>query len=151
MFRLRDNVKLLAYGSKIGMLEPLKKLATGKAFEDGRKGYQTNEVRVMSDEEIRLRDEQYLDNFKSLVRLYGFDKSKTTFLLDSRKTSAYFLEYCEENGIQYIDYAPAFRSSKRATTLIYDWHWNNHGRELIASVISDYVEDKYGARLALSR
>ena len=150
LFRLRDNVKLLAYGSKIGVLEPLKKLATGKAFEDGRKGYQTNEVKTMSAEQLRIQDEQYLNNFKSLVRLYGFDKSKTTLLLDSRKTSAYFLSYCRENGIQYIDFAPAFKSSTRSTTLIYDWHWNNHGRDLIAEVISDYVEDKYGKKLSLN-
>ena len=150
LFRLRDNIKLLAYGSKIGVLEPLKKLATGKAFEEGRKGYQTNEIEVMSAEEIRIRDEQYLNNFKSLARLYGFDKSKTTFLLDSRKTSAYFLSYCQENGIRYIDFAPTFQSSNRATTLIYDWHWNNHGRDLIAKVVSNYVEEKHGKQVALT-
>ncbi|MDH7913273.1 hypothetical protein [Winogradskyella sp. SYSU M77433] len=141
-FKIRDNIKILAYGSKIGILEPLKRLVSGKAFEEPENGYQTNEIETTDDEKEKALDLQKLSNFKSLVKLYGFNKSKTSFLLDSRKTSKRFLEYCRNNGINYIDFADNFKKSKKATTLIYDWHWNNHGRDIIASTIADYMKAK---------
>lgn len=135
VFRIRDNIKLLAYGSKIGIVDPLKKLVTGQAFqEENSGGYETNEIVVPQH-----KDQEYLDNFKNLVKLYGFDKCKTTILLDSRKTSESFLEYCKQNDIKYLDFAQAFEKTKKPVTLIYDHHWNNHGRDLIAQVISDYI------------
>jgi len=135
VFRIRDNIKLLAYGSKIGIVDPLKNLVTGKAFqEENPKGYETNQI-VISE----AKEKEYLENFKSLIKLYGFDKCKTTILLDSRKTNDSFLEYCRQNDIKYLDFAPAFKNSKKPVTLIYDHHWNNHGREIIAKVISDYI------------
>lgn len=141
-FKIRDNIKILAYGSKIGILEPIKRLVTGKSFLEPNDGYQTNEINTKIDNEKHIIDLQRLANFKSLVNLYGFDKTKTTFLLDSRKTSELFLDYCKSEGINYIDYAEAFKNSKKSTTLIYDWHWNNHGRELIAGVVADYLNNK---------
>lgn len=147
LFRLRDNIKILAYGSKIGIIEPLKRLVTGKAFFEEKKGFKTNELEVMSAREKRLIDLNYLENFKNLTRLYGFDKSKTTLLLDSRKTSALFLEYCNTNNIKYLDYSENFRKSKKPTTLIYDWHWNDHGRSLIAEVIAKHLNQKYEQEL----
>ncbi|WP_437395723.1 hypothetical protein [Flagellimonas lutimaris] len=135
VFKIRDNIKLLAYGSKIGIVDPIKNLITGKAFQDNAQGYETNKIEIP-----KRKEKEYLENFKSLVSLYGFDKCKTTILLDSRKTSESFLEYCDENNIKYLDFAPTFERSKKPVTLIYDHHWNNHGRELIASVISDYMK-----------
>lgn len=134
VFRIRDNIKLLAYGSKIGIVDPIKKLVTGQAFQDTAQGYETNEI-----ETPQRKDREYLDNFKSLINLYGFDKCKTTILLDSRKTSDSFLEYCRQNDIKYLDFAQTFENTKKPVTLIYDHHWNNHGRDLIAQVISDYI------------
>jgi hypothetical protein len=141
-FKIRDNIKILAYGSKIGVLEPLKRLVTGKSFEEPNKGYKTNEVEGISMEEQKVIDLQRIQNFKSLINLYGFDKTKTSLLLDSRKTSQAFLEFCKGNDIHYIDFAQEFKNSKRSTILIYDWHWNNHGRELIAKVIASYIQAK---------
>ncbi|MBO0330198.1 hypothetical protein [[Muricauda] lutisoli] len=135
VFKIRDNIKLLAYGSKIGIVDPIKNLITGKAFQDTEQGYETNKIEIPE-----RKEEEYLENFKSLISLYGFDKCKTTILLDSRKTSESFLEYCDGNNIKYLDFAPTFESSKKPVTLIYDHHWNNHGRELIATVISDYMK-----------
>jgi hypothetical protein len=137
----------LSYGSKIGVIEPLKKLATGKAFIKDKKGYKTNELEVMTAEEKRSIDLKYLENFKNLTRLYGFDKSKTTLLLDSRKTSTLFLDYCNLNNIKYIDYSENFKKSKKPTTLIYDWHWNDHGRSLIAEEIIMHLKQKYESEL----
>ena len=142
LFEIRDHIKLLAYGSKIGILEPLKHLITGNAFEVNSRGYKTNEIEIETPDEILKRDLRYLDNFKNLVRLYGYDKTKTTLLLDSTKTSKSFLDYCDANDFKYIDFSTTFKKSTKATTLIYDWHWNNHGRDLIAQVISDYIKNK---------
>ncbi|WP_179008618.1 hypothetical protein [Winogradskyella forsetii] len=141
-FKIRDNIKILAYGSKIGILEPLKRLVSGKAFEEPENGYQTNEIESTDESEQKTIDLQRIENFKSLINLYGFDKNKTSLLLDSRKTSSRFLEYCKANQIAIIDFADTMKTSKKATTLIYDWHWNNHGRNLIATTIADYIKSK---------
>ncbi|WP_179343940.1 hypothetical protein [Winogradskyella ursingii] len=142
-FKIRDNIKILAYGSKIGVLEPLKRMITGKAFEETKpKGYQTNEIEKEDDEAQKQIDLQRLANFKRAINLYGFDKNKTALMLDSRKTSKMLLNYLGESGITYIDYANDFKQSKKSTTLIYDWHWNNHGRSVIAKTIADYIEKK---------
>ena len=139
VFKIRDNIKLLAYGSKIGVLDPIKNMITGgNAFHGNINAYQTNEV--ISPEKKIKRDVKYLNNFKNLVKLYGYDKNKTTILLDSRKTSNYFLNYCNENNFKYIDFADVFKKSEKPTTLIYDWHWNDHGRTLIAKVVSDNIK-----------
>jgi len=132
VFKIRDNIKLLAYGSKIGILEPIKKLFSRNGFK--------NNGNINPN--VPDLDEQYLENFKSLVASYGFDKCKTTILLDSRKTSTSFLEYCKANNFSYIDFAPKFEAATKPVTLIYDWHWNNYGRELIAEFTADYIEEK---------
>ena len=130
IFKIRDNIKLLSYGSKIGILEPVKKLFSSKGFKNNSN----------LDEDIVNLDEQYLANFQSLVSLYGFDKTKTSILLDSRTTSTMFLEYCRKNQIDIIDFAEIFTKSEKPVTLIYDWHWNNHGRELIAKRITEHLQ-----------
>ena len=140
LFKLRDNIKLLAYGSKIGIVEPLKTLAQGgDAFQDTEDAYKTNTMKGETDDERRKIDEKRIANFKSLIDLYGLDKTKTSILLDSRKTSTRFLDFLEENGIRYIDFAERFSLSKKPTNLIYDHHWNAHGRELIAEEIAEYI------------
>ncbi len=141
-FKIRDNIKILAYGSKIGILEPIKRLVSGNAFEEPKDGYQTNEIETINETEQKTIDLQRIENFKSLINRYGFDKSKTSILLDSRKTNQQFLDYCRLNNIVVIDFAANFKSSKKSTTLIYDWHWNNHGRDIIAITIADYINDK---------
>ncbi len=142
LFKIRDNIKLLAYGSKIGIIEPLKKLAQGgNAFANTEGAYQTNTLSE-EDEEAKKReeDDKRIANFKRLIDFYGFDKSKTALLLDSRKTSPRFLDFLKENGIRYIDFAHRFATSKLSTNLIYDRHWNAHGRELISEKIAEYIK-----------
>lgn len=142
LFKLRDNIKLLAYGSKIGIVEPLKKLAQGgNAFQDTEDAYKNNALNGESDDEKRKKDEQRIDNFKSLIALYGLDKDKTAILLDSRNTSPRFLDFLKENGIRYIDFAQRFAKSDKSTNLIYDHHWNAHGRELISEEIAAYIKE----------
>lgn len=140
LFKLRNNIKLLSYGSKIGILGPLKNLAKGgDAFDDTEVAYKTNTIIEISEDENK--DEKRIANFKNLINLYGFDKGKTAILLDSRVTSSRFLVFLEENGIRYIDFSHRFKKSKKPTTLIYDMHWNAYGRELISEEIAEYVRN----------
>jgi len=142
VFKIRDNIKLLAYGSKIGIVEPLKKLAQGgNAFGDTEDAYKDNALDEDDETKQKEQDAQYIENFKSLIRLYGFDKSKTAILLDSRTTSSRFLDFLGQEGIRYIDFAERFMQSDQPTNLIYDHHWNSHGRELISEEIAAYISE----------
>ena len=142
LFKIRDNIKLLAYGSKIGILEPIKRLLTGNDT------HTTSLIKEEHDNDaislnIPLSDQKtYLENFKSLVSLYGFNSCKTSILLDSRKTPQSFLAYLNEKKFKYIDYANEFKASEKPVTLIYDHHWNNNGRALIAKVIVEFIKTK---------
>jgi len=128
IFKIRDNIKLLSYGSKIGILEPIKKLFAGSGFENN------SDI----DNTSGNLDEQYLSNFKNLIAEYGFDSDKTSILLDSRTTSTTFLDYCYKNGFDIIDFSESFEKSDQPVTLIYDHHWNNHGRDLIAKSVAEH-------------
>lgn len=141
VFKIRDNIKLLAYGSKIGILEPFKRMVQGKAFNEPENGFKTNSVELSEKQRAEV-DEVRLKNFKSLIDLYGFDKSKTAILLDGRKTSKGFMNYCKTEKIDIIDFSKAFEESKKPTTLIYDRHWNSHGRALIAQEVVEYLKKK---------
>lgn len=128
--------KLLIYLQSIGIMDPLKRFVT-TANE-----HQHKPKKEKTEEEIKKMEEKYTDNFKSLVSLYGYDKEKFVLLLNSTDTSQLFINYLNENNYQYIDYGPALDKSKRPTTLIYDAHWNNKGREIIADVISQYYLER---------
>ncbi len=142
LFKIRDNIKLLAYGSKIGIVEPLKRLAQGgDAFDNTEDAYKNNSIKGETDDEKRKKDEERIANFHNLIKLYGFNKEKTAILLDSRKTSSRFLDILEANGIRYIDFGHRFATSEISTNLIYDHHWNAHGRELISEEIAAYIID----------
>lgn len=142
LFKIRNYIKILSYGSKIGILSPLKKLAQGgDAFDNTKDAYKTNVIKEVTEAEKRKIDEQRIRNFKSLINLYGFDKDKTAILLDSRVTSSRFLDFLKEKGIRYIDFSNRFEKSKEPNTLIYDMHWNSHGRELISEEIAEYIKN----------
>jgi len=62
------------------------------------------------------------------------------FLLDKENTPEIFIDYLNTNNYAYIDYSEAFKKAKRSTTLIYDMHWNNLGRKIIADLISQKIK-----------
>lgn len=134
--KIKKNVKLLSYMDGIGALEPLRELKTRLIFIKNPKQVSSKKE---NEDIIIERNERYLNNFKTLIDLYDFDKTKTSFLLDVRTTSKQFLKYCDSLNYNYIDFGKAFEKSKTPTTLIYDMHWNNHGRDIMASVIADYI------------
>jgi len=135
LFKIRDNLKLLSYASSIGIVDPIKDLAIS-LMNDGEKSKPKTDSDILND------DLENLKNFKTLIDTFGFDKNKMSFLLNSDTTSDMFLDYCNENGYQIIDFSDPFEKSITPPTLIYDMHWNNHGRELIALEISNYLKTK---------
>lgn len=134
-FKIRDNFKLLSYASSIGIVDPIKNMAI--TIIKGKK-----ESKLKSASDLLKTDLENLENFKTLLSTLGFDKNKMSFLLNSNTTSDLFLDYCNENGYQIIDFYDVFENSTTPPTLIYDMHWNNHGRELIATEMSKYLKTK---------
>ncbi|MDY8136276.1 hypothetical protein [Aquimarina sp. 2201CG5-10] len=137
--KLLKKSKLLVYCKSIGILDPPKRLISKVINTVNNKKKKT---KTDSEKTARIKAEKekkYIKNFKSLVATYGFDKEKFTLLLDSKVTSQTFLSYLDKNDFNYIDFSQAMEASKKPTTLIYDRHWNNHGRDIIANLISEYL------------
>ncbi len=141
MNNLLKKSKLLVYCKSIGILDPPQQLL-----------YRLKNVlkpvppinNVSEEELLQIKNEKehlYLANFNSLIDKYGYDKDHFTLLLDSRITSNLFLTYLEENDFRYIDFSQYFEKSNKSTILIYDRHWNNHGRDLVAKAISKYLKE----------
>lgn len=135
LFKFRDNLKLMGYASSIGIIDPIKNMVID-VMNGGKK------TKTISTDKKLNKDLKRLENFKTLVNTFGFDKDKMSFLLDSSVTSEIFLNYFKENGYLIIDFSEAFYTSGTPPTLIYDMHWNNHGRELVANEISSYIVEK---------
>ena len=127
--------KLYLYMQTIGFLDPLKNKAyTLKEFiqnPGGKPKKSKNDKKDMYPE--------YLKNFQILVENFNYKKSKNIILIDSRITDDRFLEYLNENDFVYIDIGIELEKSKKPTTLIYDQHWNNNGRKIVAKLIADHL------------
>ncbi len=134
-FRIKDKSKLVAYAAGIGIFDPVKDL------KDKLLGRSHLELEYIDDHASEEDTSRYLENFKTLMDTYNIDKNKTAFLLDSKKTSQLFLQLCDKMGYKYIDFGPALDKSNKPTTLIYDQHWNNNGRKILAKVISDFIKE----------
>jgi len=132
--------KLLVYFKSIGILDPPKNLII-KLLNSLNKKTVPKQVSTTQNE---TKNTLFTKNFKQLVSTYGFDKNKFTLLLDSKITPKEFLDYLDNNQFKYIDFHSKFKASKARTNLIYDQHWNDHGRELIAKLISDRVSLQIG-------
>lgn len=136
MNKLLKKSKLLVYFSEIGVLDPVRDLMKNvKNLAKG--GNKEKKTPTPSGEEEQKMDSIHLANFKNLVALYGFDKKKTVLLMDETVTSKLFLDYLNANGFQHLDFGKVMNNSKRKTNLVYDMHWNNYGRTLIADIIKN--------------
>lgn len=139
LYRTIRKSKLIVYSQNIGILEPLWVLA-GKLSSIGKTKKQPVKSNVETDE--ATLNLTYINNFESLVSTYGFDKTRFVFLIDTSITPSIFMNHLESKGYQYIDVHYALSVSKKPTTLIYDRHWNNHGREIIAKIVSEFIINK---------
>lgn len=135
IYRSLREIKLLVYLQNIGAFTSVEKLRENLVSIGREKRLNP----IQDDVFIQNRDISYLNNFKSLVETYGYDKSRFVLLLDEASTPPMFLDYLEKNNYSYIDFGKKINNSKVATTLIYDQHWNNYGRTLVANLIADYI------------
>lgn len=139
--RIEKHIKLFKYLADIGVMGHFRDLKSDLLYFAQNLRFQGPRKKLSQTPEKKLeRAKQYLSNFKTLVDIYGFDKNKTAILLDTNFTSKLFLDYCDEMGYKYIDFGQALESSQKPTTLIYDLHWNNRGRNLIANAIANYLK-----------
>ncbi|WP_159020219.1 hypothetical protein [Algibacter sp. L3A6] len=135
MYKNARKIKLLVYAQGIGILDPVKKFP-GKLIS-----FFKNSSKVVAEpkqetaQDIEEKQAKYINNFESLVEKYGYDKSKYVLLLDKSETPQVFLTYLRHHGFKYIDYGESLNNSKTPPTLVYDQHWNNHGRNLIAECV----------------
>lgn len=139
LHKLFKKSKLLVYCKSIGILDPPQELMYRmlNVIKSRKKTAKQNDIEIQKLKEEN--DRMYLENFKNLISKYGYNKDRFTLLLDSGITSPVFLSYLEENKFNYIDFSSLFKNSDQSTTLIYDRHWNNHGRNLIAESIVEYL------------
>ncbi|GGD10133.1 DUF4441 domain-containing protein [Hyunsoonleella pacifica] len=143
LYRNLRKVKILAYTQSIGILDPLKQ--TPNRFFSFITGQSKSKKKLTEDQKLakeKNNNEEYLKNFKSLIDTYGYDKEKFTLLIDKSKTPNLFLEYLDNNNFNWVDFSRDLEASKRPTTLIYDKHWNNNGRTIIANKLTEYLKDK---------
>lgn len=131
LFKIKREVKLLSYMHGIGLLDPIINPILNRQNQGAEK--------QASNGESQNLEKEYLENFKNLIQKYPIDKDKTIFLIDQSKTSMLFTQFCDDNEIKYLDFGDELNQSNRRTTLVFDKHWNNHGRNIIASVISDFI------------
>lgn len=145
LYRSLRQIKLLVYLQHIGAFDAAREL-TRKMLSLGQ---QKNNIKnPETNDSKNKRYLVYIQNFESLINTYGYDKTRFTFLIDKEKTPFIFLNYLDLHDFKYLDFSETLKQSKRPTTLIYDMHWNNHGRNLVAKRISQYIQTKiYGTSL----
>ncbi len=134
------KVKLIVYAQNNGLFDSVFTLI-GKMSSFLKKTTKKT-AKEKTDKDIQKTHLKYIENFKSLVEKYGYDKKRFNILLDSNITPQIFLEYLNKNNYKYIDFYEVLNKSQTPTTLIYDRHWNNNGRHLIAEIISHVYDTK---------
>jgi len=140
IYRLVQQSKLLVYAQNIGALAPFWTLAGKISSLVNPSPPPTNLTKKESS--IDERHQQYLANFKELVKTYGFDKNRFVFLMDLEITPPFFIDYLKEHQFKFMDVSGTLKASKTPTTLIYDRHWNDHGRSLVAELIANYYKNQ---------
>jgi hypothetical protein len=129
--------ELLVYANSIGVISNI------KSFFGHLKAVlslsEKKEKTVIKDF-VKFQEEMYLDNFKSLVSLYGFDKTRFYLLIDESQTPKSFIDFLKDKGFKYIEMGEVLSNATKATTLGYDLHWNNNGRTIIANLIATYYK-----------
>ncbi|MFH6769225.1 hypothetical protein V8G56_10795 [Gaetbulibacter aquiaggeris] len=139
MYKALRQIKLLVYLRNIGAFDAPRELVWKLLSEGG--NHQQQKLTKIEEEKLqREREIKYIKNFESLINRYGFNKSKFTFLIDVSSSPTVFVNYLNDYDFKYLDFSETLKQSKRPTTLIYDMHWNNHGRDLIAKLISKYIQ-----------
>ena len=138
LYKTMRKSKLVVYLYNIGTLNSVKALVN-QLLSFG----ETVKPKKNSNDGSKENNEDYqrrFQNFKTLINNYGFDKNRYTFLLDSTRIPTTFMQYLKDHDFKYLDFSEAIQKSKTPTDLIYDKHWNNHGRTIVADLIANYFE-----------
>lgn len=134
-----QHSKLLVYLQNIGFLSSMtKNLVSWKHTITGNT-FGKEQPEISKDQSL---EETTLQNFKDLMDQPGLDLEKIVFLVDEKLMSEDLKSHLLTAGIPYIDYGKALRQEKTPVTLIYDQHWNDLGRELVAGEIAEYLIQK---------
>ncbi|WP_406683902.1 hypothetical protein N1F78_14590 [Seonamhaeicola sp. MEBiC1930] len=133
--KIKKNIKLVGYLESIGWLDNLRNLKHKFKTPNKPNSFVDKENQNLK----KVKHQEYINNFKELVKKFGFNKNKTIFLIDVRNTNKIFLNHLLDKNYKYLDFGNAMESSKKPTTLIFDMHWNNKGREVISKTIVDYI------------
>jgi hypothetical protein len=139
IYKMFRNVKLLVYLQNIGGLDSVRKLF--RNLNSNNDTITTEKKDSLKEMERAIQLQKKMDNFQSLIQIYGFDKHRFVFLLDKEKTPNIFLDYLNKHQFKYIDVSSEMKKSIAPTTLIYDQHWNDHGRDIIAKLMVTYFSD----------
>ncbi|MFH4969075.1 hypothetical protein V8G61_12790 [Gaetbulibacter sp. M240] len=132
LYKTLRKSKLIVYLSDIGTLSAVTSLMSELLSLQKRLIPENSQKKAINNIDLI---EKRLSNFKSLVSLYGFDKKRFVLFLDVERTPEEFIMYLQTHNFQYLDFGSALERSEEPTTLIYDMHWNDHGRNIIADLI----------------
>lgn len=146
LFLTLQKSKLLVYLNSIGFFAPLKRVIV-KIIGLLKGGYRNNaNQQVLNTIDVKRQQQKReilcIENFKKLVNQYNYNTDKYTLLLNSATTPLKFLNFLNNQNYNYIDFKESFGKATKPTTLIYDQHWNNYGRTIIANLIIDYLDGK---------
>ncbi|TXN35986.1 hypothetical protein FVB32_15610 [Flagellimonas hymeniacidonis] len=138
--RLAKHVKSIVYLKDIGLVDPITKSLSRvlSLFAEGSRTRKLSSTPIVKDTYATR-----IQNFKILVDQYGYDKQKNVLLLDYSLCPNQFLSFLDENKFKSIDFGKDLNDSELPTTLIYDQHWNDNGRQLIAELVAEYVRSTY--------
>jgi hypothetical protein len=131
LLRFIKKIKVVVYARSIGFFTPIQNLLN-KSKQILNKKVDKPPIKRIEDS---LKHEKYIKNLEALISRYGFNKSKFYFLIDERITPDVFFDYLDNNNFKYITIGEELESSSKPTTLIYDMHWNNNGRSIVANKI----------------
>ncbi|QDO94700.1 hypothetical protein FNB79_12255 [Formosa sediminum] len=131
MYKNLRQIKLLVYLQNVGALDDVKHLVSNLGSKKRKK--------KLAEKSLTNLNQEYIKNFETLVNKYGYDKTRFVLLIDKQNTAEVFLNYLETHAYKYLDFSESLSNSKTATNLIYDKHWNNHGRTLVAKLIATYI------------
>ncbi|WP_445381931.1 hypothetical protein [Robiginitalea sp. IMCC43444] len=136
IYRFLKYSKVLVYCQNIGLLSAITRsisqLKTVLIPTDNRPGN--------TDISPSAMEKRYLSNFKKLWEEWVAESGKIVLLLDKKTFPEGFIQYLEGQDISYLDYGPALDKAAKPVTLIYDQHWNDYGRGLIAAEIADFLK-----------
>lgn len=141
LYKNLRKIKILTYAQSIGLLDPIRNAISHILNLSAKK---TTSTTTQHKQHIEAEAHaKYIENFKTLITRYGYDKDRFILVLDTAKTPQIFLNYLKRYNFDYVDVSEDLKASKRPTTLIYDMHWNNHGRNIVAKCIVSYYNNNF--------